>query len=310
MIILGFIILTVLLFIIFTAVVFYFFALAFIKQNMGDVDDVDAPVNKPLEKHKEVIRVGIEHIRSTEHKWHYTVSFDGLKLAARYFNNNSDTTVILFHGYRSSAARDFSCAVKMYMDFGFNVLLCDQRSHGRSEGTLITFGVKESRDALVWAEYTVEKLGAERIILGGMSMGATTVLLSLGLSLPEQVKIAIVDCGFTSPVDIIKKVAKDSFKINATPFLPILNLCCKIFGNFSLYGVNTIDILKNSDIPVLMIHGKADKFVPCSMSEEAFRVCNSKCRLVTVNDAQHGLSFLIDPETVKSSIREFIDENL
>ncbi len=306
----GFLITVILILLIFAGVIFYFFNLAFVKQDMGDVDDLNSPVNKPLEQYKEIIQNGIDHIRSTAHTWHYTVSFDGLRLAARYFDNNSKNTVILFHGYRSSSARDFSCAVKMYMNFGCNVLLCDQRCSGRSEGKLITFGVKERYDVKVWAEYAAEKLGAEKIILGGMSMGATTVLLSLGLDLPEQVKIAIVDCGFTSPVDIIKKVSRDSFKINAGFFIPILNLCCKIFGNFSIYGVNTKDVLKNSDLPVLFIHGKADKFVPCSMSEEAFSVANSKCRIVTVEEAQHGLCYLIDPDKINNNIKEFIKENL
>lgn len=304
-----FAVIAIILILLFIAVLFYFFALAFIKQNMGDIDDVDSPINKPLENYKETIRKGIEHVQNTEHKWVYTVSFDGLKLAARYYDNNSKNTVILFHGYRSSAARDFSCAVKMYMSFGFNVLLCDQRSHGRSEGVLITFGVKERQDVLVWTEYAIEKLGAEKIVLGGISMGATTVLLSLPLGLPQNVKAAVVDCGFTSPIDIIKKVARDSFKINPTLILPLLNVFCKIFGKFSLYGVNTKDAVKDAAIPIMIIHGKADNFVPCSMSEETFECCNkTECKLLTVEKAQHGLSYLVDPESVNNNIKHFLSK--
>ena len=99
-----FAVIAIILILLFIAVLFYSFALAFIKQNMGDIDDVDSPINKPLENYKETIRKGIEHVQNTEHKWVYTVSFDGLKLAARYYDNNSKNTVILFHGYRSSAA--------------------------------------------------------------------------------------------------------------------------------------------------------------------------------------------------------------
>lgn len=290
-------------------VLFYFFALAFIKQNMGDIDDVESPVNKPLEKYKDTIRNGIEHVQNTEHKWVYTVSFDGLKLAARYYDIGSEKTIILFHGYRSSSARDFSCAVKMYMSFGFNVLLCDQRSHGRSEGVLITFGVKERYDVLVWTEYAIEKLGAKKIVLGGISMGATTVLLSIPLGLPENVKAAVVDCGFTSPIDIIKKVARDSFKINPTLILPLLNLLCKIFGRFSLYGVSTKDAVKSANFPIMIIHGKSDNFVPCYMSEETFECCDkSKCKLLEIEGAQHGLSYLVDPESVNNNIKQFLSE--
>jgi len=280
--------------------------LAFVKQNMGNVDDVDAPVNKPLEHYKEKIRKGIDFINSTPHKWVNVISFDGLKLAARYFDNGSDRTIILFHGYRSSAARDFSCAVGMYLSFGFNILLCDQRSHGRSEGRLITFGIKESRDVITWVNFIRNKFGTENIILDGMSMGATTVLLSPSHGLPPCVKGIIADCGFTSPVDIIKKVAKDSFKINAGGLLPVLNLGCKLFGKFSIYELNTLDSVKNFNGKILYVHGKKDNFVPCEMSERAYNVSQDKSTLVIVDEAGHGLSFLVDTALVESELKKFL----
>lgn len=292
--------------IIFAAVIYYFFSVAFVRLNVGNPDDLNDSINKPLEKYKDIIGQGLKYINDTPHKWVSTVSFDGLRLAARYFDNSSNKTVILFHGYRSSAARDFSCAVEMYTKFGFNVLLCDQRSHGRSEGKLITFGVKESRDVLTWIDFVKENFEPEKILLGGMSMGATTVLLSVRHNLPDSVKGIVADCGFTSPVAIITRVAKKSMKINAKPFLPFLNLYCKIFGKFSIYGSNTAEVLKESDIPVIFVHGKADGFVPCEMSEEAY-LSNKKNRyLVLVDNADHGLSYLIDKNLVESEINKFL----
>ncbi|MBE6749759.1 MAG: alpha/beta hydrolase [Ruminococcaceae bacterium] len=292
---------------VFLGVLFYFFALAFIKQNMGDVDDMDSPVNKPLEEFKETIQNGIDVVNSKPHKWIYTTSFDGLKLAARYYDNNSKKTIILVHGYRSSAARDFSCAVSMYLNFGFNVLLIDQRSHGRSEGKLITFGVKESYDAVSWANLMVSKFGAEEIAFSGLSMGATTVVLACKRGLPSQVKCVIADCGFTSPVDIIKKVAKDSFKINANFFIPFLNVFCLLFGKFSLYKDNTVEVVKKCTMPILFIHGKCDNFVPCEMSQKAYENACDKCKILTVEGASHGLSFLVDTENVKQTVGDFLN---
>ncbi len=294
---------------VFLGVITYFFALAFVKQNMGDYDDVNSPVNIPLGEYKETVKRGIDFINSEPCEWVYTTSFDGLKLAARYFNRQSDKTIILFHGYRSSATRDFSCAVQMYLSHGFNVLLCDQRSHGRSEGKLITFGVKERKDVVTWAELAVAKFGAKQLLLDGMSMGATTVLLACELELPKEVKGIIADCGFTSPVDIINKVARDSFKINATYFLPFLNLFCLLFGNFSIYGVSTEKALKNSDIPVLFVHGKDDNFVPCEMSQRGYSAACDKCRILLVEGAGHGLSYLVDKKSVDNEIKCFLSEN-
>lgn len=275
---------------------------------MGDVDNVDSLINKPLEEFKDIIKEGIEYIYTTPHKWVEVVSFDGLKLKARYYDNKSDKTIILFHGYRSAAARDFSCAVKMYIDFGFNLLLCDQRSHGRSEGRLITFGVKESCDVITWTEFVQSKFKPTSIILDGMSMGAPTVLLSANHNLPPVVKGIIADCGFSSPVDIINKVAKDSFKINAKYLLPFLDLGCKLFGKFSIYGSSTLDSVKKFDRPILFVHGRKDGFVPCEMSEMAYSNANEESKLVIIEDANHGLSFLVDRKTVEKELKIFLEK--
>ncbi len=300
-----FIILIVLLF-----VILYFFNLAFVKNKNDAVAELDPSINKSLEKYKDVIDEGNQFIQNQPHKWYYTTSFDGKKLAARYYNNDSDRTILLFHGYRSSAAHDFSCAVNMYFNFGFNVLLVDQRSHGRSEGRLITFGIKESDDVHSWVDFLNAKFSPKEIILSGISMGATTVLLSLKKPLPNNIKGIIADCGFTSPVDIIKCVAKRNFKINADFFIPFLDFACKIFGKFSIQNISTVDTVKKCDIPILFIHGEKDDFVPCEMSKQAYSVCGKNAKIVLSKNAGHGISFLIDTEKVVIEIYKFFKENL
>ena len=52
-------------------------------------------------------------------------------------------------------------------------------------------------------------------------MGAATVLLSLGTDLPGNVKGVVADCGFTSPWEIVRHVAKRDFHLPAfPPFAP------------------------------------------------------------------------------------------
>jgi esterase/lipase superfamily enzyme len=135
----------------------------------------------------------------------------------------------------------------MYYKMGFNILLVDQRSHGKSEGKYITFGVNESRDVLSWLEFVNTKFSPEKVIISGISMGATTVLMSLRFNLPQNVKSVIADCGFTSPVEIIAKVGKDNYKINTKPIIPLLDLTCRIIGKFSITNINTVDIVKNTE---------------------------------------------------------------
>ena len=284
--------------------------MAFVKHDIGNVDNIDDKLNKPLFKYRDIVKQGMDYIESSDYKWVETLSFDGLKLKARYYDNGSKNTILLFHGYRSSAKRDFSCAVEMYADFGLNVLLCDQRSHGESEGKLITFGVKENRDVISWIEFVMKNYNPEKLVIDGISMGATTVILACGHNLPDNVKAVIADCGFTSPSDIMKKVAKQSFKINAGFFIPFLDMACRIIGKFSFKDVSIKKALVKSKIPVLFIHGLADGFVPCEMSKTGYEYAPKGSKLLLVPEADHGLSFLVDTAKVKGAVREFLKENL
>ena len=261
----------------------------------------------PLAKYKDVFKESLEYLDGLESERLYTKSFDGLRLAASYYNNNdSDTTILLFHGYRSDGRFDFACAVKYYIEMGLNVLVVDQRANGESEGKLITFGIKERRDAVTWTNFINEVYKPKNIFLSGVSMGATTVMMAANLDLPKNVRGIIADCGFTAAPDIIKKVALQAFKINATPILPVLNLMCKLFGNFSLYETTTIKALSESDIPIFFIHGKKDGFVPCEMTEESHKAARAEKYICLVEDADHGISFLVDTDNIQRRISEFV----
>ena len=285
----------------------YFFFVAFVRKKNETADDIDAKENDFLNEYRPVIKEGLRFITEQPQGWVYTKSFDGLRLAARYFDVGTHKTVILFHGYRSSANRDFSCAVKLYCNAGFNVLIADQRSHGKSEGRLITFGVKERYDVLSWVNYYMQNIDKNaEIVLGGMSMGATTVLLASGLTLPPNVKGIIADCGFTSPTAIIKKVARQTFHINAGFFLPVMDIMCRITGRFGIYGVSTEKALAKTKLPVLFIHGKSDNFVPCEMSRRGYKSAAGEKEILLVDGADHGMSYLIDTKTVEEHLLGFL----
>lgn len=287
-------------------VVLYFFNLAFARKFSVSAADMDENLGKELKPYSDVMSEGYEFIKNQPHEWCHTTSFDGLKLAARYYDNNSTCTILLFHGYRSSAAHDFSCAVEMYYQMGFNILLVDQRAHGRSEGKYITFGVNESRDVLSWLEFLNNEFSPKQVIISGISMGATTVLLSLRFPLPKNVKGVIADCGFTSPVDIITKVGMDAYKINARPLIPFLNLACRTLGKFSITNISTLDAVKQTNLPIMFIHGEKDTFVPCEMSKSAFKNCGDNCRIFLSAEAGHGTSFLLDTEPLILELKSFL----
>lgn len=255
------------------------------------------------------IRKGAEFIMSQTYEEHRIKSYDGLTLYGRYLKNgDSKKTVMLFHGYRSCGEKDFSGSFKYYVDSGFNVLLVDQRSHGNSEGNIISFGVKESRDVITWLDYILKTYGDDKeIFIIGLSMGAATVKFSTRFKMPDNVKGIIVDCGFNSPEKIIRKVAKQNFHINGFLLMPALNILCKVFGKFSVYEICSEVALKSFNKPVLFIHGTGDDFVPYEMSVSSYNAANEPKFLCTVEGAPHGMSYLVDTEKVQKAFTDFIN---
>lgn len=288
--------------------ILFLFRIGFIR---GEVYDVTKGNPKKGSKSAEFLNEvfkGIKYINSKPFEWHYIKSIDGLNLAARYFENKaSNKVIILFHGYRSVAENDFAGIFNYYYELGYNILLVDQRSHGKSEGKYITFGVKERYDCLSWCEYINEKFHEiNEIILGGISMGATTILLATELNLPSNVKGIIADCGFTSPKAIIEKVVSSKFGVDIRVLLPLVNLICKSLAKFSVYECSVVEVLKNNKLPILFIHGTSDDFVPSRMSRENYEACNSKKKLVLIDCVMHGVACLQDKVTFRKEIKIFL----
>ena len=105
---------------------------------------------------------------------------DGIRLHGLYHHiDDAAPLQIQFHGYRGSAFRDFCGGHKLARECGHNTLVVDQRAHGKSDGSTISFGIRERHDCLCWLRYAVERFGKDKsVFLSGVSMGAATVLMA------------------------------------------------------------------------------------------------------------------------------------
>jgi len=238
-------------------------------------------------------------------------SHDGLKLKALWVPaENPKATMILFHGYHSSFLVDFSGIYRMYHNQGYNLLLVHQRSHGESEGKYITFGVKERLDALNWIEYHNKTFGTLPVFLCGMSMGTATVTFAAGEALPDNVLGITADCGFTSPYDILLHVGAKTVGSWVKFLMPAVDLWARMLAGFSLRECESTRTLAKAKIPVLMIHGTADDYVPCAMTQAGFEACASEKELILVEGAGHGTSFLKDRARVEPRLLGFFQRIL
>lgn len=234
-------------------------------------------------------------------------SFDGTDLYGRYYHQKDGAPVeLLFHGYRSHPYRDCSGGHALSRKMGFNALVVDQRAHGESGGHTICFGIKERKDCLCWIQHLNNRFGSDiPIILSGLSMGAATVLMSSELELPHNVACIIADSPYSSPAAIIEKVCRDQ-KYPVLLCRSFVRLGALIFGGFRLGSCTAKEAVQNSKIPILLIHGEADHFVPCRMSLEIAAACASKVEVATFPGAGHGLSYMTDPVRYEAVVCHFL----
>ena len=148
------------------------------------------------------------------------------------------------------------------------------------------------------------------MILSGLSMGASTVMYMADEPLPENVRGIIVDCGFTSPAAILSKVYSAVTHLPAIPSIWATDLFARVFAGFSIYEKDSRITLKQSSLPIIMVHGTDDDFVPCYMTQQGYDACTSEKELFLVQGAGHGTSFLKEPERYKKLVRDFMYRNL
>ena len=237
-------------------------------------------------------------------------SRDGLKLSGRYYHEHDGAPLdICFHGYRSSWMTDFSGGSELSRQMGHNLLLIDQRAHGKSQGSTITFGILERQDLLAWVQWANNRFGGDTpIFLYGISMGGATVLMTPQKELPRNVKGIIADCPYANAMEIILHVAKD-MPIPLWLAKPFVILGAWIFGHFDIRETDARAELPQAKIPILILHGEADGFVPAQMSDLAS--CNPEyITRHTFPGADHGISYLVDPQRYKKIVRQFVEQAL
>ena len=238
-------------------------------------------------------------------------SRDGLILSGRYYHQKDGAPLAIgFHGYRSCWLTDFCGGADIAFQMGQNVLLIDQRAHGKSQGRSITFGIKERHDLLCWVEYAVDRFGPDtKILLYGVSMGAATVLMASGLELPDNVKGIVADCPYSAPLDVILEVGRQQ-NYPVKLIRPFVILGAKIYGGFDVRETSGAEAVKSSKVPVMIIHGEDDTFVPPEMSRAIQEANPGMVERHTFPGAYHALSYMVDTPRYETLVKEFMKKVL
>ena len=234
-------------------------------------------------------------------------SADGLTLSGKYALNAdpSHLWLIAVHGYRGNHSHMFTLA-SFYGLRGYNVLLPDLRGCGESAGDYIGMGWPDRRDMLQWIGWIIQRDPEARIVLHGISMGGATVLMTSGEDLPFQVKAIVEDCGYTSVWDIFRDEMAVLFHLPAFPVLHTASPISSLRAGYSFAEASSLEQVKKAKVPILFIHGEKDNFVHTEMVYPLYEACPTQKRLLVVEGAGHGSSYIMDPELYFGTVFDFL----
>ena len=229
---------------------------------------------------------------------------DGTELTGHWIPADEPKRIIIaMHGWRARWSRDFGMIADFWASEGCSVLYAEQRGQNSSSIDHMGFGLTERNDCKAWAEWA-SAMGLP-VYLAGISMGASTVLMSSNLPLPECVRGIMADCAFTSPDKIWKHVVRNNLHLPYNLRSVVANRLCKRKTGYGSEEFSTLESLHSASVPVLFLHGTDDNFVPVSMAYENYKACASPKRIFVVPGADHGMSYYLDRRGYENAMRSF-----
>ena len=233
------------------------------------------------------------------------ISHDEFKLVGNLIHQSDEKLAIILHGYRCDY-KEMSNYAKLFIKMGYSIFLPQQRGHGESEG-FISMGEFERKDVLVWLKVLITKFPNAKIVIFGLSMGASTTLLTSDEQLLKQVKCLISDSAYENAYKQIKYVYNPKNKKLKNFILENFNKYLTRAYNLDLKKVDAGKAISKTSLPILFIHGKSDNYVPLknayNLEEKVPLYIKNVC---LIENADHAKCIVTNYLQYEKSVREFL----
>ncbi len=231
-------------------------------------------------------------------------SYDGYVLHAQFLKNPVDTDkyMILTHGFTDNHYGALKYA-KMYLDYGFNLVIYDLRGHGANKRTFVTYAIRESRDVMAVVADTRRRYGNIRVLgLHGESLGAASTAMCMKYK--PQVNFGVCDCGFADIENVIKGSVESMHLPGFCYYLAALGAVIRY--HYSFGKMRPIDALSENTVPMLFIHGDADQLIPYQNSERMAAKTAGYSEVRLIPGATHAESVLKDTTAYREYVEAFL----
>jgi alpha-beta hydrolase superfamily lysophospholipase len=184
-------------------------------------------------------------------------------------------------------------------DIGFSVLAIDYRGFGKSDGDDETPSEKSVyEDSVVaWQRLTELEPDPSRRFIYGHSLGSA-VAINLAARLSDDAAKAaaapparglVVESSFTTLADIARELTWS--------WVPVQLLLTQSF--------DSVHKIARVNMPVLIAHGSADRFVPSRFSEELYEAAQPPKKLLLVQGGTHNNSMRVGNGEYRAALHDF-----
>jgi uncharacterized protein len=218
---------------------------------------------------------------------------------------DSRKIVILSHGITGSLYGSMKY-MPLFRQHGFNIVIYDNRFHGRSGGKACSFGILEKFDLKAVVDWAIAQVGPEPVIgTHGESLGAAITLQHA--SIDPRLAFAISDCSFSNLDQLFHiRLGKD-YHLPPFPVLPLCGWFARMLLGFNYLDASPIKEISVVKTPILFIHGDKDAYIPPSMSIDMHQQKTCGFRgIYLAKGAKHASSLVIDRNEYRRQVDKFL----
>ncbi len=212
--------------------------------------------------------------------------------------------VAVLHGIADSRLGAAGFA-PMFLAAGYSVLLPDSRTHGRSGGEFVTYGLLEKRDILAWAHWMRGEGCTETYGLGE-SLGASILIQASALE--PAFRAIVAECPFADLEAAGESRVRNMLPLPGWLAKPAAWLVvesgvfyARLRYGFDFRQVSPIAAMAQTRTPILLIHGLEDSRTPHWHSQRLAQA-NPAAVLWLVPHAEHVSASSTDPPGFRSRV--------
>jgi len=216
-------------------------------------------------------------------------------------------TIVYIHG-RSANRMELAPLAQAMFNEGYNAVLWDSKSRQ------ISYGPKEIKQVRMIVEFIRNDphVQINQIYLVGFSLGAAIAIGAASADTDHYIRGIVAD----SPYADLKNVASryvTAFgaipKTVAWPARTVAFATAKWMHEIEFESLNPADWARGVSCGVFLIHGKLDKRIPHTHSEEILERLDTDKELWLVEGAGHTKAFSSSPAEYVRRVRDFLNRN-